>query len=314
MNRIAAWLGARYAPWIVIAIGLALAAPALTADFTADDHLHRVRRSARTPASPGCASRPLDLFVFADGDPAQERAQLRDGGLFPWWTDPHLKLAFFRPLVVGDARARSRAVARQRAGAARTQPRVARDRARASCGCSTAASSRCAGSRCSRWRSTRSTMRAAPSSAGSRTATRSSRSRSPCPPCSRTIAGAAKAGGRAAVLAPLAVRARRSAPASPRSRSSRTSPRTRCGSTARRGATGSIALAPYGILSSRWRVLYAHLGYGVAGSGIYLDPAPTRPRSSPPRRRASRSCCRASSRCRGATSSSFYPVDRRRSP
>lgn len=96
MNRIAAWLGARWAPWIVIAIGVMLAAPALTADFTADDHLHRV--IARTdPGIPGLHARPLDLFVFANGD-AADMTQLRDAGLFPWWVDPELKLSFLRPL------------------------------------------------------------------------------------------------------------------------------------------------------------------------------------------------------------------------
>ncbi|HEY5943846.1 MAG TPA: hypothetical protein VIV40_00065 [Kofleriaceae bacterium] len=90
------WLGARYAPWVVIVIGLALAAPAVTADFTADDHLHRVIERDDTGIA-GLQSRPLDLFVFAPGNPA-EMAQLRDGGLFPWWVDPSLRLSFMRPL------------------------------------------------------------------------------------------------------------------------------------------------------------------------------------------------------------------------
>src|SRR3569623_760122 len=84
-------------PWIVILVGLGLAAPCLTADFTADDHLHRVVARADTGIA-GLRSRPLDLFVFADGDP-HTNAVLRDGGLFPWWTAPDLKLAFFRPLT-----------------------------------------------------------------------------------------------------------------------------------------------------------------------------------------------------------------------
>jgi hypothetical protein len=80
----------------VLALGLALAAPALTADFTADDHLHRVVSRA-TPAMAGLHSRPLDLFVFATGDLADATA-LRESGTYPWWVDPKLKLAFFRPL------------------------------------------------------------------------------------------------------------------------------------------------------------------------------------------------------------------------
>jgi hypothetical protein len=96
VNRIAAWLGARWAPWIVIAIGLVLAAPAVTADFTADDHLHRVI-SRDDPGIAGLRARPLDLFVFASGD-AADMTKLRDAGLFPWWVDPELKLSFWRPL------------------------------------------------------------------------------------------------------------------------------------------------------------------------------------------------------------------------
>jgi hypothetical protein len=89
-------LSARWAPLVVFLAGMALAAPALTADFTADDHLHRlVLRD--DPGVPGLVSRPLDLFVFANGDPATT-AKMIDAGLFPWWTDPHLRLAFLRPV------------------------------------------------------------------------------------------------------------------------------------------------------------------------------------------------------------------------
>ena len=95
-QRVTEWLGVPLAPWIVIALGLLLAAPALTADFTADDHLHRVLERA-DPGVTGLSSRPLDLFVFATGSPV-DNAALRDGGLFPWWVDPQLKLAFARPL------------------------------------------------------------------------------------------------------------------------------------------------------------------------------------------------------------------------
>ena len=96
VGRVPRWLSARWAPLVVLLVGIALAAPALTADFTADDHLHRLLvRDA--PGVPGLVSRPFDLFVFANGDPAAT-AKLIDSGLFPWWTDPHLRLAFLRPV------------------------------------------------------------------------------------------------------------------------------------------------------------------------------------------------------------------------
>lgn len=86
----------RVAPWLVVLIGLALAAPALTADFTADDHLHRVISRTDTGID-GLRSRPLDLFVFAAGN-ATNTLKLRDAGAYPWWTDPDLRLSFMRPL------------------------------------------------------------------------------------------------------------------------------------------------------------------------------------------------------------------------
>jgi hypothetical protein len=91
------WLGARWAPLVAVGLGLALASPALTADFTADDHLHRLM-ARDDPAIPGLKPRPFDLFVFADGDPAAA-VRLRDAGVFPWWADLHVRMAFLRPLA-----------------------------------------------------------------------------------------------------------------------------------------------------------------------------------------------------------------------
>jgi len=76
--------------------GLALAAPALTVDFSADDHLHRVI-SRPDPGIDGLHPRPLDLFVFSAGASA-DTIKLRDAGAYPWWTDPDLRLSFMRPL------------------------------------------------------------------------------------------------------------------------------------------------------------------------------------------------------------------------
>jgi hypothetical protein len=87
----------RAAPWIIILVGLALAAPAITADFAVDDYFHRVVERP-DPGIPGLHSHPLDLFVFVDGDP-HDAALLRDQGMYSWWTDPQLKLAFWRPIT-----------------------------------------------------------------------------------------------------------------------------------------------------------------------------------------------------------------------
>ena len=81
MNLLVRWLGARYAPWIVIAIGIALVVPAITADFTADDHLHRVI-ARDDPGIAGLHSRPLDLFVqrSAMAPSILARGKVRIGG------------------------------------------------------------------------------------------------------------------------------------------------------------------------------------------------------------------------------------------
>lgn len=95
-DRLIRWLGARWAPAVMVLAGLALAAPALNATFAADDHLHRVIARPDTGFE-GFESRPLDLFVFASGDPDDAR-RLRDIGVYPWWTDLQVKMAFLRPL------------------------------------------------------------------------------------------------------------------------------------------------------------------------------------------------------------------------
>jgi len=83
-------------PALAILLGVALAAPSLTAGLSADDWLHELY--AVGPRLPGMTRRPLDLFTFADGNPEHTRA-LMDAGVFPWWSDPEVKLAFFRPLT-----------------------------------------------------------------------------------------------------------------------------------------------------------------------------------------------------------------------
>jgi hypothetical protein len=97
VDRVIRWLGARRAPVVMVLLGLALAAPALTAGFAADDHLHRVI-SRDDPGIDGLQARPLDLFVFASGDPDDARA-LRDAGVYPWWTDVQIRMAFLRPVT-----------------------------------------------------------------------------------------------------------------------------------------------------------------------------------------------------------------------
>lgn len=80
-----------------IGLALVLLAPCITTGFVADDLVHKAMLSG-APGMPALARHPLDLFRFASGDPTAARA-LVDSGVFPWWTEPNVRLSFFRPLA-----------------------------------------------------------------------------------------------------------------------------------------------------------------------------------------------------------------------
>ncbi len=93
-NALGAW---RWWFFGAIASGAALSFASLDAGLAMEDHYQRwvVRGSERfdhlLPA-------PLDTFTFLDGD-AERTGALMDLGVFPWWTDPQAKAAFWRPLA-----------------------------------------------------------------------------------------------------------------------------------------------------------------------------------------------------------------------
>ena len=78
----------------VVGLAVALLAFSLDTGLSADDYIHAMiaRGSAELP---GFARAPLDMFRFTTGE--HTHALMRDGVL-PWWDDPQAKLAFFRPL------------------------------------------------------------------------------------------------------------------------------------------------------------------------------------------------------------------------
>ena len=96
--RLAGWLESlpHAVPWLVL-LGVALASPAIFTGLVADDLLHQLL-SRDEPGIPGLSPKTLDLFHFASGDPTVTR-QLMNHGVFPWWTDGDLVLAFLRPLA-----------------------------------------------------------------------------------------------------------------------------------------------------------------------------------------------------------------------
>jgi hypothetical protein len=81
----------------VVALGLLLASPSLWTQPVADDLLHELLLRGE-PGLRGLEPKTVDLFRFASGDPAPTLALMNEG-VFPWWTDPTVRLSFFRPLA-----------------------------------------------------------------------------------------------------------------------------------------------------------------------------------------------------------------------
>jgi hypothetical protein len=84
------------ATWAAIALAVALAAPSLTIGLCADDWLQSLVARGLHPFAGLPASR-FDLFSFVGHDPRDTLLQM-NAGMLPWWTDPAVKLAFWRPL------------------------------------------------------------------------------------------------------------------------------------------------------------------------------------------------------------------------
>ena len=94
--RLKGWLASPSSAWWSIAFGILLSTPSLTRGLVADDFLHAI--TLRDLAFPQPQSNHFDLFRFANGD-VRTAQDLMDLGEFPWLTDPHARFAFFRPLA-----------------------------------------------------------------------------------------------------------------------------------------------------------------------------------------------------------------------
>lgn len=83
--------------WLVLIVslvlGVVLRAGAFAGVRTADDHYHlaMIERDYPAPRS------PFALYDFIQDSPREHRALL-DAGIFPWWTQPGMRLAVMRPL------------------------------------------------------------------------------------------------------------------------------------------------------------------------------------------------------------------------
>jgi hypothetical protein len=90
-DRLREQLGHPRTRWLVLLVALVLGLPTLDVGLLGDD-----LAQAELLATPG---RSWDMFVFVSG-PRAHTEQLRAIGQFPWWVDPDLHVAFFRPLAV----------------------------------------------------------------------------------------------------------------------------------------------------------------------------------------------------------------------
>src|SRR6266478_7352775 len=78
--------------WVVFALGVVCALPALGAGFYTDDFV----QLAKLRSGGAAAERAGSLFTFTEGGESTRRL-IADGTL-PWWTTPELRVRFFRPL------------------------------------------------------------------------------------------------------------------------------------------------------------------------------------------------------------------------
>ena len=91
------WLEHRRLPIALAILALLLTLPSLWTGLIADDYYHRIRLLGWSKF-PELSRSPLELFTFADGDP-ERTGRLMDIGVWPWWTLPELRVAFFRPIA-----------------------------------------------------------------------------------------------------------------------------------------------------------------------------------------------------------------------
>ncbi|MDH5675597.1 MAG: hypothetical protein OEZ06_25970 [Myxococcales bacterium] len=79
---------------LIAALSLGLRHRSLQAGLGADDYAQAAMVQGRYLVERS----PLDLFTFSDGSEAEGK-RLIQGGYYPWWTHPRLRLSMFRPLA-----------------------------------------------------------------------------------------------------------------------------------------------------------------------------------------------------------------------
>lgn len=93
-DRVVAWLQKPAAPWVAVALALCLSLGTLAEPLVADDFLLWATHAGLWGEWRG----PWTLFNYFPADP-EIRAGLMDSGVLSWWAHPDLNLAFWRPLA-----------------------------------------------------------------------------------------------------------------------------------------------------------------------------------------------------------------------
>ncbi len=96
LERAQAFLAGPRARVTAVVASILVALPWVFSGFALDDLWQRIYLTRAARFAPAVLP-PLELFTFYDGAPARGR-WLMDQGISQWWTSPHLRIAFLRPL------------------------------------------------------------------------------------------------------------------------------------------------------------------------------------------------------------------------
>ncbi len=96
LSRFSRWLTHPRWPLMLMVPALVLSLPALWGGLAMDDYVLWGKLNGTIPIKPD-STILLELFRFMPGT-AAENDHIIQAGFSPWWADPELKLAFFRPL------------------------------------------------------------------------------------------------------------------------------------------------------------------------------------------------------------------------
>lgn len=278
--------------WILV-LSVLLGLDSVNTGLAADDHIHSLILHG-SHAIRGWHRATLDLFRFADGNPVHNQ-ELINQGLFPWWADLHVKLAFFRPLtaithwldyrlwphepwlmhlqslawfalLIGLALVAYRRLVQPHWVATLAFLLFALDDSRAPV---------------LAWVANRNAITASVGAVAAlvlhdkwrRDGSRAAALLAPLAFGVGLLAGEATVSilGYLFAYALFLDRGRPASAGSP-ARSDGDGP---SGSVARDLLYRALTLLPYGLILIAWRVMYLKLGYGVSGSGLYLDPMHT---------------------------------------